>query len=501
MLFNSFDYLLFLPTVVALYWACNQRFRPVLLLLASYFFYMSWFAKYGLLLILLTAVNYSIGLILVHSKVQGNKRLAAFVIGICANLGCLVFFKYTNFLLESAWYFAVKFLHLGFHFGSFNSTTAPHLHIILPLGISFFVFEFVHYLTDIYGGSYAIKNPISFGLFAAFFPSQIAGPIKRYEDFDSQLAAHRRFDFELFRAGCWLIIEGLFKKVVLGDNLAPLVQQGFTNVQALSSIDAWVCAICFALQIYYDFSGYTDIGRGSAMLFGFSLPENFNMPYFATSLIDFWRRWHMSLSTWLRDYLYKPLGGSRNGTLRKYRNLFITMLLGGLWHGASWHYVLWGAFHGIGLICNHTWRHFNEARSTSKSTAHPIQSSAGAACTLLFVLLGWVLFRANSAGDALLVYKSMFVWQSSLSVLGEQSLLKGPLPAGFLLYGLFQLIKFVSANWSKLRINQFAPPVRYSARWWLTPPKATEFAGCLAWYVIILALAAHAANPFIYFQF
>ncbi|PWT95498.1 MAG: hypothetical protein C5B53_11305, partial [Candidatus Melainabacteria bacterium] len=468
MLFNSLEYLLFLPTVVALYWLAAKRLRPLLLLLASYYFYMSWFAKYGLLLAILTIVNYSIGLILAHRKITAAQRSAAYVIGLCANLGCLIVFKYTNFLLESVWHFFNQVLHPWMQLAHLNNA-APHLHILLPLGISFFVFEFVHYLTDVYGGSYAIKNPISFGLFAAFFPSQIAGPIKRYEDFDGQLSVMGPFDIKLFRSGCWLIIEGMFKKVVLGDNLAPIVQQGFANPHSLASLDAWLCAVCFALQIYYDFSGYTDIGRGSAMLFGFRLPENFNKPYLATSLIDFWHRWHMSLSTWLRDYLYKPLGGSKHGTLRKYRNLLITMLLGGLWHGASWHYVLWGAFHGIGLVLNHAWRQFREMRGPSKTSAQRVFASAGSLCTPLFVLLGWVLFRAHSAGDALLIYQSMLFWQPPGSALGQYlpMILIGPLPAGFLLYGLFQLIKYLSANWSNLPIRHLKDPVCYTLRWWL----------------------------------
>jgi D-alanyl-lipoteichoic acid acyltransferase DltB (MBOAT superfamily) len=500
-LFNSLEYLLFLPTVVAVYWLAAGRFRPLLLLLASYYFYMSWFAKYGLLLAFLTVVNYSIGLILVHRKINGAQRQAAYLIGLCANLGCLIVFKYTNFLLDSAWRFFSQILSPWFHFDYLHHS-APHLHILLPLGISFFVFEFVHYLTDVYGGSYAIKNPISFGLFAAFFPSQIAGPIKRYEDFDGQLRAIGPFDAKLFQAGCWLIIEGMFKKVVLGDNLAPIVQQGFADPHSLASLDAWLCAICFALQIYYDFSGYTDIGRGSAMLFGFKLPENFNKPYLATSLIDFWHRWHMSLSTWLRDYLYKPLGGGRNGRLRKYRNLLITMLLGGLWHGASWHYVLWGAFHGAGLVINHAWRQLRETRIDGGFFAQPIVAASTSLFTLLFVLLGWVLFRAHSTHEALIIYQAMFHFQRE-ATFGPclSALLAGALPIGFLLYGLFQGIKYIAQNWSQLPMHHLEKPIRYSLRWWLSPTKAYEVAGYLACCIIILALAAHTANPFIYFQF
>jgi D-alanyl-lipoteichoic acid acyltransferase DltB (MBOAT superfamily) len=503
MLFNSLPYLLFLPVVVVLYWLAGKRQRPLLLLVASYFFYMSWFAKYGLLIGFLTLANYIVGLALTAEAFNKGQKKAAFVCGLVINLGCLIFFKYTNFLLTSLWRVASLSLHLTHQDLGFD-LPVPHAHILLPLGISFFVFEFIHYLSDIYRGSPPIKDPIHFGLFAAFFPSQIAGPIKRYQDFEAQVLASKPFDASLFISGCWLIAEGMFKKVVLSDNLAVIVQKGFGQPHNLIMTDAWLCTIAFALQIYYDFSGYTDIGRGSAMLFGFRLPENFNKPYFATSIIDFWHRWHMSLSTWLRDYLYKPLGGSRTG--HKNRNLMITMLLGGLWHGASWHFVLWGAFHGLGLICNHWWRQLHSSKLQEKTAPTSSASSgAGMIATFLFVLVGWVLFRANSAMEALVIYRSMFDLSSLAMTAGPclEVLLTSALPIGFIVYGLFQLIKYFASNPHKLPFGpKHLEQLReFSLRWWLTPPPAAQVVSYLAWAVLILAFSARKPNPFIYFQF
>lgn len=222
----------------------------------------------------------------------------------------------------------------------------PPITPLLPLGISFFVFEFIHYQVDINRGSVPVKNWLEFSIFGAFFPTQIAGPIKRYEDFVPQLNRQPSFSLPRIGEGLKYILWGLFKKVVLADNLAPLVAIGFGQAvggaggnASLSSGDAWLTVLAFTLQIYFDFSGYTDMGRGSAMLLGFNLPENFKFPYLAANISDFWRRWHITLSGWLRDYIYIPLGGNRKG---RYRNLLITMVLGGLWHGANWTFIIWG---------------------------------------------------------------------------------------------------------------------------------------------------------------
>jgi alginate O-acetyltransferase complex protein AlgI len=503
MLFNSLAYLLFLPIVVGLHWMLDKRFRPLLLLAASYYFYMSWFAKYGILLAFLTLANYLIGLVLNANRFDKEIRRTAFLAGIGINLGCLIFFKYTNFLLDSFWRLATVGLHLSNHaYGTLLS--APHMRILLPLGISFFVFEFIHYLSDIYQGSRPIKNPVHFALFAAFFPSQIAGPIKRYQDFEEQVVEAKPFERDLFFSGCWLILEGMLKKVVLGDNLALIVQRGFDQPQSLIAPDAWICTLAFALQIYYDFAGYTDIGRGSAMLFGFRLPENFNQPYLASSIIDFWHRWHISLSTWLRDYLYKPLGGSKNGLLQKNKNLLITMLLGGLWHGASWHYVLWGAFHGVGLVCNHWWRQVQSKGISQPTAARTLALTfVGTLTTFFFVLLGWVLFRAASLSEALAMYGAMFNFSSNSLAEGPclSMLITSALPAGFFLYICFQMAKRLAKNYKTQREAVVTSLPYHSWRYWLTPVPSTQAIGYVSLALLILAFAARKPNPFIYFQF
>jgi alginate O-acetyltransferase complex protein AlgI len=503
MLFNSLQYLLFLPVVVALYWFVPARLRNGLLLLASYFFYMSWLPKYGVLLAGLTTFNYLFSLLIAAQSNNQKLKKLLFFIGLTGNLACLAFFKYANFLVDSFFQtfdVITRPLGLGAGFG----TIAPHWNIILPLGISFFVFEFIHYLTDIYFGNEPIRAPIRFALFAAFFPSQIAGPIKRYEDFDPQVVKERRFDSVLFQRGLCLILEGLFKKVALGDNLALIVQRGFASCQYLTPLDTWVAVIAFTMQIYYDFSGYTDIGRGSAMLFGIHLPENFNKPYLAGSVIDFWRRWHISLSLWLRDYLYKPLGGSRGGTVKQLRNLIVTMLLGGLWHGASWHFVLWGAYHGLGLAINHTWRNLTKDVNSYTRAAASIPGHLLSVClTLLFVVLGWVMFRADSFGQASTIYWHMVNWTSPHMERGflAADFLTSTLTAALTVYSMFQLIRalFNSSSESSLILAIKRQAVRLGT---LLPQHTIwQTAGYMSAVILILAFAAKKSTPFIYFQF
>jgi len=499
MLFNSIQYLLFLPIVVALYWGLPRKARAVVLLIASYYFYMSWMAAYGLLLGGMTAWNFFMGWLIARPNATNRKLL--FVAAIAGNLACLALYKYTNFLIETVWstmHWSATWLHQLPPSGA-----APLLPIILPLGISFFVFEFIHYLVDVYKGADAIKNPIRFALFAAFFPSQIAGPIKRFQDFDEQVVTSKPFDPAMFKRGLILIVEGMFKKVVLGDNLAMLVAPGFAHAASLGTLDAWLCVTAFTLQIYYDFSGYTDIGRGSAMLVGYNLPENFNMPYIAKNLSDFWKRWHISLSTWLRDYLYIPMGGSKSGKSTQARNLVFTMLLGGLWHGASFHYVVWGAFHGLGLVATHTWQGFaHKIPGISTWRAHWSGDIAGRIFTLFLVMIGWVVFRAENMQQAAEVYTAMFLPRAS--TFGEAEsictlFLQSTVPVALLLYVTYH---------STLRLkNRFAQPAAESPsmanaiRWWLTPPVAAQAVALLGVCLLIIGFAPHKAVPFIYFQF
>lgn len=486
MLFNSITYLLFLPAAVVAFWCLPSKMRGIFLLAASFYFYMSWLPIYGLLLTALTVGNYVLGLAIARADKLKQPLL---IIGLAANLLTLGYFKYTDFLIESwnKWAAALAPL-LSLNAQSLN---LPLQHVLLPLGISFFVFEFIHYLSDVFKGSKPVKNFVEFSLFAAFFPSQIAGPIKRYQAFIKQLETPAQFSIGEIERGTRLILQGLFKKVAIADNLSPIVAQGFAQATSLGAGEAWLAALAFAAQIYCDFSGYTDMGRGSAIMMGFDLPDNFNWPYLASNLSDFWKRWHISLSTWLRDYLYIPLGGSKCSLGRRHVNLVITMVLGGLWHGASWHFVVWGAFHGLGLVFTHSYAAFVSSENRAARILATFHDTTGGRLfsillTFVFVLVGWVFFRADNTTQACQLLQSMFTGFSTQgsSCLGE-SLQKYPALIALSAYALYHL-----ACLPKRALPQF--------------PYFAAPARCLAYisaFVLATGLAPAGDSPFIYFQF
>jgi alginate O-acetyltransferase complex protein AlgI len=464
MLFNSDAYLIFLPTVVVLTWALPARFRPLFLLVASYFFYAYWNASFLLLIIGLTAVNYVIGLL------QGAslpRRRSWLLLALAADLGALAIFKYLGLMEQSA-------VRLASILGL--PADLPALRLVLPLGLSFFTFEFIHYQVDLYRGDKPVRDPVRFALFPAFFPTQIAGPIKRYQDFDRQVASPPRFSAVLAVDGLQLIGRGLFKKAI-ADTLAPTVAVVFAAPAGAHLIDAWVALIAFGLQIYLDFSGYTDIGRGSAQLLGYTVPENFRSPYLATSARDFWRRWHMSLSSWLRDYLYIPLGGSRHGATRTQLNLMVTMALGGLWHGAAWHFVVWGAGHGVALAVNREW----QERATRGLGRIAIPALAAWAAIQLTVLLLWSLFRVASLEQGLTLWTRLIAGGPGNAFVHRADLAW----VGLVLVGLFgaQLL-LPRLRWNIGRAEHVLRPAYITA--------------------LVLAavyLATNATQRFIYFQF
>ena len=402
MLFNSLTYVFFLPAVVAVTWALPARARPPFLLAASYLFYADWNPPFLALIVGMTVVNYAIGL--AQARMQPRSR-AILALAVVFNLATLGVFKYLGLLDATA-------LSLAHAIGL--PASWPVLRLILPLGLSFFTFEFIHYQVDLYRGFDPIRSPIDFALFPAFFPTQIAGPIKRYQDFEHQVRSHPSFDARRFLEGIELVALGMFKKIVLADSLLPIADTVFTRHAAAGMIDTWVGVVAFSFQIYLDFSGYTDIGRGSAQLLGYTVPLNFRAPYLATSVRDFWRRWHMSLSSWLRDYLYIPLGGNRRGPWRTRFNLFATMALGGLWHGAAWHFVTWGFGHGLALSAN---REGEALGRFAGGLPWWLRVAAGWAVTQLAVLTLWVLFRAPSTGAAVGIWRHMLGWGGGGAVL------------------------------------------------------------------------------------
>jgi alginate O-acetyltransferase complex protein AlgI len=400
-LFTSLQYGVFFVIVFTGHWILPQLLRRPFLLIASLYFYASAFPQYVLLIIALTAFNYFMGLLI--ARAAGRLRGILLAFAIVGNLGTLAYFKYSQ-LFVSTIESALRRLPLLSPLGS----DPLMLNILLPLGISFFTFEFIHYVVEVYKGMPAMFAPIDFSLFAAFFPTQIAGPIKRFPDWAKQLKHPLRLRAVNVDGGVWLILRGLLKKIIVADTLAPHVATAFAAPATLGAASAWFAVLAFALQIYCDFSGYTDIGRGCAQLLGYQVPENFNSPYQANSPSAFWHRWHMSLSTWLRDYLFIPLGGSRVSQPRIYLNLMITMSLGGLWHGASWHFMVWGAYQGA-LLCGHRlWGATVGATRWYRSAMRfPLLDFLSRPATFALICVGWVFFRANTLSGSLQMLRSM----------------------------------------------------------------------------------------------
>ena len=490
MLFNSLQYAYFLPLAVLAYYIVPRPARLVVLLIASYLFYASWSPLFLLLVIGLTAFNYFWGLLLGSFRERRPQGAWLLTLGIIVNLSVLAFYKYSLFLVKSA------ITVLGW--GSIHPLwSLPS--IILPLGISFFTFEFLHYLVDVYKGHPVVRSPLHFAVFAGFFPTQIAGPIKRYEQFVPQLERPRSFDWQCIGEGLRMIVVGLFKKVALADNLAPSVAIGFNHLQtsntALAISDAWLCVLAFAFQIYFDFSGYTDIGRGSALMLGYRVPPNFNRPYLSRSVGEFWRRWHISLSSWLRDYLYIPLGGNRHD---RYRNLMVTMVLGGLWHGANWTFVVWGGLHGAMLSVYH-WVHarWPERLRTHARAPRPLTAGASWALTFVCVCIAWVFFRAATVQQAWGMIGSMFGWRGSSTdvLLGTQRLVIVLIVTGTLaIEGMLE--------WQERRARAagpvLAPEVRPLPRTWV---RAMIPAAYVLLFAVTLIAKPSLGPRFIYFQF
>ncbi|HUQ62537.1 MAG TPA: MBOAT family protein [Acidimicrobiales bacterium] len=390
MTFNSLEYAAFLPLVFVVYWLLPRRPQNMVLLIASYVFYGAFDWRFLGLLMLSTVTDYTVGRLL--AATANRQRSAIFAISLVVNLGILGFFKYFNFFIRDG----SRFLgELGIHLAP------PVVQILLPIGISFFTFHGMSYTFDIYRRHIEPTHSLlDFAVFVAFFPQLVAGPIGRADVQLPQFARDRvRPNWAQTRRALFLILLGLFKKVAVADALASQVNNAFSTPATTSFLGLLVGMWAFAFQIYGDFSGYSDIARGSAFLLGIDLPENFNQPYFSRSVTEFWRRWHISLSTWLRDYVYIPLGGNRGGELATYRNLLLTMLIGGLWHGAATTFVVWGGLHGLYLIGE---RRFTSAHSEDYRRPWLLRRDLWRTLlTFQLVCVAWVFFRAPSTTAAL----------------------------------------------------------------------------------------------------
>ena len=475
MLFNTLKFFVFFTAVYALYRVLPHRWQNRLLLLSSYYFYGSWDWRFLSLLWITTLFDFVCARRIAAAESRRAKRFWL-IVSLSINLGVLGFFKYFNFFAHN---FQAVASSVGWHVDPLT------LRVILPIGISFYTFQSISYVMDVYRGDMApVRRLEDYAAFVAFFPQLVAGPISRAPQLAPQIInpRPRRLSAEQCREALWLIVWGLFKKSFVADNLAPWVDGVFANSGAGSGAEALLGVYAFALQIYGDFAGYSDMARGLAKLLGVELVVNFRHPYFVTNPSDFWRNWHISLSTWLRDYLYIPLGGNRHGALATYRNLALTMLLGGLWHGAAWTFVAWGAYQGLLLIAHRLVQPVLQRHAVPAS--HPWRPVMTAVETLgLFHLtcLGWLLFRASSLTQAAAMLHNVFFHPVPTPQAWR-------LLAAVLFYG-----GWFSAAWAAAWLLR-----RSWQRAWLRPAAAGVLAGCMTYLLVFHRVATRA---FIYFQF
>lgn len=405
MLFNSLNYLIFFPIVILLYFVIPLRYqkvRNVWLLITSYFFYMNWNARYALLLFASTFITYLAGIGIDRARTKERPVLTKWILGLsfAVNLGILFFYKYINFFIGNF----NKLL------GAVGASQLEPLDILLPVGISFYIFQALGYTMDVYRGkTKATTNLLRYMLFVSFFPQLVAGPIERSTNLLKQFDEPHTFETDRVREGLLIMLWGLFMKIMIADNLATCVNLVYQNYPAYTGVEIALATVLFAFQIYCDFGGYTYLAIGSARILGFTLMENFNAPYQALSVKDFWRRWHISLTGWFTDYLYIPLGGNRKGKLRKYINTFIVFFVSGLWHGAAWSYVAWGMINGIYMIIQDATAGIRQRIKTFfrvKEERFSYRFGCGLV-TFILVDFSWLFFRADSFGTALYMLRQM----------------------------------------------------------------------------------------------
>ena len=472
MIFTSFEFVAFF-VVLLLLRSLMKSFSAEkwLLLIASWLFYMSWNPPFVLLLIFTSNLDFYVGRWLAGTDNARTRRLLL-TASLIANLGILAYFKYTNFFFET-WHGLLG--SVGIQFDPFL------LNVILPAGISFFTFQSMSYTIDVYRREIpACKSLRDFLLFVAFFPQLVAGPIVRAADFLPQLFKSQRAGWQAFESGLALFALGAIKKLVISDQIAGHVDLIFTQPGNYDALSLLLGAIGFGLQIYCDFSGYSDMAIGCARMMGYEFCINFKMPYSATSLTEFWRRWHISLSTWLRDYLYISLGGNRRGPTRTHINLMLTMLLGGLWHGASWNFVIWGGLHGLGLVIHKIWRSMLGKRAESVDASR-LGSLAGWLLTMSLVLTGWIFFRAAGFHDATTMISRILTWDTG----GIRQLSPQIFMALGLVVGAHVCVS-KDGNW---------------IAWIVQKHMAVRIAAYTILLMTILCLGARESAPFIYFQF
>ncbi len=488
MLFNSLHFLVFFPVMLGLYFALPARWRAPLLLGSSYYFYLSWKPLYGLLLAGTTLLDYYSGVRMSQLASPAQRRPWLYL-SLASNLGTLFIFKYFNFFSEAAVGLAAA-LHVP--------VAAPTLALALPVGVSFYTFQSVAYIVDVYQGKLAAEQHLGrFALFVAFWPQLVAGPIERGAQMLPQLRQRHDFDYGRVASGLRLMAWGMFKKVVIADRLALLANPVFDHPQRFEGLPLLLAVVAFTGQIYADFSGYTDLARGAARVLGYHLVLNFRQPYFAASVGDFWRRWHMSLSGWFRDYVYIPLGGSRAGKARTQLNVLIVFLLSGLWHGASWTFVAWGALHGGYLVLESLTA---AARATLAQrlglAARPrLHQALGTGLTLALVAFAWIFFRANNLPDAFYVATHLFSGWGQLPTAQLTAAL-----AGLGRHFAAELAVAVGAV-ALLTFVDYHAECGSVAVWLAGWPAAGRWAGYAGLLLAMLYFGIFGSSQFIYFQF
>ena len=465
MLFNSMEFLCFLCITFTLYRAIrDHRRQNVFLLVAGYVFYGWWDWRFCGLLALVSASAFATGLII---EQWPQKRKWALGANVAVNLAVLLTFKYFDFFAESA---AELLRLIGFN------PDCPTLHLILPVGISFYTFQAISYTIDIARGDIRpTHNAVHFFAYISFFPQLVAGPIERASNLLPQFGRERKFDGSVATDGLRQMLWGLFKKMVVADNCAVAVNAIWARLDSATAPEAAIAAVLFAMQIYADFSGYSDIALGCAKLFGFNLSINFRYPYFAVNIADFWRRWHISLTSWLRDYVYIPLGGNRQGQAKTFRNILFVWALSGLWHGAAWTFVAWGLWHGTLIVI---WR----------LAGRDNRGGLAAMCfTFLLVCLGWILFRAESLTQAMTFFRTLTRWDSLHVTLPTQTLAL-PIAAGILM---------LAAEWMA-RTRDHA--LQFSPNSILSRHGSLRMA-CYVVLAMLICVYAGTQSQFIYFRF
>ena len=477
MLFNSFEYFLFLPLVVLAYFISPVRYRVWLLLLASYGFYMFWRWEYIVLIIAQTEINYYAGLQIAKSS-DPRKRRFWLVVALVLTLAILFFFKYFNFANNT-----LRWIFQSFQAGY----SIPNLNVLLPVGISFHTFQALSYTIDLWRGKIPVERNFSrFALFVTFFPLLVAGPIERAHRLLPEFAEEKHFDVERTVSGLKMILWGLFKKVVIADRLAEYVRQVYGHPGSHSGSTLLLATYFFAFQIYCDFSGYSDIAIGSARILGYDLMQNFNLPYLAKSISDFWQRWHISLSTWFRDYVYIPLGGNRGTNYKWAFNIFVTFLISGLWHGANWTFIVWGGLHGFYYLIERGISPF--ARRCVKYFCLPgrLVSAIKILLTFHLVLIAWVFFRAASLRDAIFILTRIATNLTGRLYLGSSTVSTTFGAAFIFLIGIVMILQYrekVSLYFSEVRVPALL--------------RTCAYLGLL----LGLAMFGKSSNDFIYFQF